>query len=111
MGPFAASRGNIADRSFYIAGGRIDHKSGMTFFDEHVAWVQERGDADLLALAPSAPHTCTDPACPGMVNKRKLEAFEEIKALVDNADNAPLGRQIALLRDVCDVIARAEGKE
>ena len=34
------------------------------------------GDADLIALAPAAPHDCDDPSCPGDMNRRKLEAAE-----------------------------------
>ena len=33
---------------------------------------------DLIFLAPTAPHTCDDPTCPGDINRRKLEAAEEI---------------------------------
>ena len=29
-------------------------------------------------LAPTAPHDCDMPNCPGPVNKRKLEAFDEL---------------------------------
>src|SRR3990167_10044181 len=35
-------------------------------------------DADLISLAPTAPHTCEDPDCPGDINRRKLEAAEEM---------------------------------
>lgn len=45
----------------------------------------------LLTLAPTAPHTCTDEACPGAVNKRKLEAFdgllEALRALANLDDD------------------------
>ena len=41
----------------------------------------KKGDAALFALAPTAPHSC-DSDCPGDVNRRKLEAAEEMaKAL------------------------------
>lgn len=33
-------------------------------------------NAILIALAPTAPHECDDPECPGNVNRRKLEAFD-----------------------------------
>lgn len=51
-GPLAVSRGNTGDHSFYIAAGRLDEKSGMTFFDRHVAWVTRKEDADLFVAAP-----------------------------------------------------------
>ena len=40
----------------------------------------EEADANarLIALAPTAPHECPDPACPGHVNWRKLAAIDEL---------------------------------
>ena len=35
-------------------------------------------NARLIAAAPIAPHECDDPKCPGNVNRRKLEAFDEM---------------------------------
>ena len=35
-------------------------------------------NAHLIALAPTAPHSCDDPDCPGAVNKAKLETFPEM---------------------------------
>lgn len=41
---------------------------------------QRNADYELLALAPTAPHDCDDPQCPGAINKRKLEAFDALLA-------------------------------
>ena len=30
----------------------------------------------------TAPHDCGDPTCPGVINKRKLEAFDDMLALL-----------------------------
>ena len=36
------------------------------------------GDRELILLAPTAPHSCADPTCPGDINRRKLQAAEEM---------------------------------
>jgi hypothetical protein len=41
---------------------------------------QARGNAHLIATACAAPHECSDPQCPGNVNWRKLELFDELLA-------------------------------
>ena len=41
-------------------------------------------NAELIALAPTAPHDC-DPDCPGAVNKKRLEMFEEMVAAITDA--------------------------
>jgi hypothetical protein len=55
--------------------------------------VNEEGKANahLVALAPTAPHECSDPKCPGDVNRRKLashdrllEACEALVAMFDS---------------------------
>ena len=49
---------------------------------------EQNANADLLALAPTAPHECSDPDCPGNRNRLKLAAGEELlswlKTLRDN---------------------------
>ena len=40
-------------------------------------------NAALIALAPTAPHDCGDPACPGVVNLRRLEVGEELLAALE----------------------------
>lgn len=36
------------------------------------------GNADLITIAPSTPHECDDPRCPGNINRQKLEMFDEL---------------------------------
>ena len=48
----------------------------------------ERSEANarLIAAASTAPHDCTDPNCPGAINKRKLEAFDEMLEALRHVD-------------------------
>ncbi len=46
-------------------------------------------DANLIALAPTAPHECSVPGCPGPENKRKLEAFDSVLAALKGARKLP----------------------
>jgi len=48
----------------------------------HCKGKPSNGDADLISLAPTAPHDCDDPNCPGAVNKKRLEMFEEMAEVV-----------------------------
>lgn len=41
-----------------------------------------------LALAVTAPHHCADPACPGDVNRRKLEAFDQMREALHDFQKA-----------------------
>ena len=42
----------------------------------------------LISLQPSIWHECSDPNCPGAINRRKLEVAEEMAAtLVEVQDN------------------------
>lgn len=41
------------------------------------------GNAQLLALARTAPHDCSDPYCPGNVNRLKLKAYGKLQASHD----------------------------
>ena len=43
-------------------------------------------DAKLICLAPTAPHHCTDAACPSNKNRLKIEAFDFICNSWDNKD-------------------------
>jgi len=80
-----------------------------------------QANASLLARFHEVPHTCTDPACPGMVNQRKLEAFEGLleaaKRAFDSAHIDADDLDIALnalswIRGGLEIaIARAEGRE
>jgi len=80
-----------------------------------------KGNAELIALAPTAPHDC-DLDCPGAVNKRKLEALPEMLEALEAAeqhyamlcevictDNPPPGGHPVLLR-LRAVIAKAKGE-
>lgn len=40
----------------------------------------------LIALAPTAPHDCDLPSCPGAANKRKLEAAEKLYAVAKSVE-------------------------
>ena len=43
-----------------------------------------QANAELIASAPTAPHDC-DPDCPGGLNKKRLEMFEEMVAAITDA--------------------------
>ena len=51
----------------------------------------EVGTVELVALACTAPHDCNARGCPGPVNKRKLEAFDELLAALTKIATAPEG--------------------
>lgn len=36
------------------------------------------GNAMLIAQSPNAPHVCSDPKCPGDVNRRKLDSWTDL---------------------------------
>ena len=36
--------------------------------------------AKLIAAAPTAPHECDDPDCPGNINRKKMEAYPGLLA-------------------------------
>lgn len=40
-------------------------------------------NAALIAIAPTAPHECDDPKCPGMVNSQKLKLTTELKGCLE----------------------------
>lgn len=44
-----------------------------------------RGNAIIIALAPTAPHNCSDPKCPGNINRQIIEIFP---ALVDMLESS-----------------------
>lgn len=67
----------------------LDGKHHPDFYEGLLGLVYGPGDGDaganaeLIALAPTAPHDCEDPECPGRANKRKLEAAGEmLEALI-----------------------------
>lgn len=76
-GPWAYHEANYSpswrsDRYLIETGNSDDPECG------NVAHMALQGNAELIALAPTAPHDCEDPACPGAINKQKLEAAEEM---------------------------------
>ena len=44
-----------------------------------IALVPRQGDSQLIAFAPTAPHFCHYPKCPGNVNRLKLELWDKLK--------------------------------
>ena len=40
------------------------------------------GDRSLIGAFDELPHSCSDPSCPGDINRRKLEAAEEMAAIL-----------------------------
>lgn len=40
--------------------------------------VYSEANAKLISLAPTAPHECGDPDCPGNINRKKLEAYPDL---------------------------------
>ena len=44
--------------------------------------IRGNGNAELLALAPTAPHQCNNPKCPGNINRQKLELFDDMVKLL-----------------------------
>lgn len=42
-------------------------------------------DAELVILAPTAPHICDDPECPGHINFKKLQLYDAMVAGLENA--------------------------
>ena len=48
----------------------------------HPHHTKDAGNNLLLALAPTAPHHCADPNCPGDINRRKLEAIDEMRQVM-----------------------------
>ena len=45
--------------------------------------LSKAADAKLVERTHEVPHECDLPGCPGPVNKRKLEAFDELLAALD----------------------------
>lgn len=58
-----------------------DMSAGSRYSAVGVAFLQPEdrdGNGRLVALAPTAPHTCDVPNCPGMENKRRLEEVNAV---------------------------------
>lgn len=67
-------------------------------------------DAELIALAPTAPHECDDPKCPGNINRRKLELYPEMMAIINDINNG-WGVQESIARRMISGIVKAEAIE
>ena len=67
-----------------------------------------RENAELIALAPTAPHTCSDPTCPGNINRQKLELWGELVEAIYNLLDARGYRAEDEARQLAkDVVTRA----
>ena len=76
-GPWCVEMGH--DGAFKVENGWIDAR--FTVADRAPVPFradESTGNGFLIALAPTAPHDCSVPGCPGPENKRRLEAFEEL---------------------------------
>lgn len=49
--------------------------------------IRDREDYRLLVSADHAPHVCANPNCPGDINRRKLELWDELSAFVKRIVN------------------------
>lgn len=85
--------------------------SGGGPFYPAIAPEEHNANAHLIAAAPTAPHECDDPACPGNVNRKKLAAFDGLlgacKALDEWAANPPGKDTIITEMSVIVLAARA----
>lgn len=51
------------------------------------SWVASPGDFDLRQRYREVPHPCSDPMCPGNINRRKLEVWPRMLAALKTADD------------------------
>jgi len=66
-------------------------------------------NAELIALAPTAPHECDDDNCPGNRNRRKLEAFDAIvEFLRSEREGFSAPGNFVKQHKMLDAIAKAE---
>ena len=91
-GPWAASLGNsIEDHRYYVASGR-ETKSGWTFYDNHIAWVSEEADANLIAVSPDLLELCRsfvdcqDETAPTAFNMRFDTACAKARDIIAKAE-------------------------
>ena len=78
-GPWLSYRRGAREYTIEFTDGKLRSVLARIFGSELCSEHQgtAENNAQLLALAPTAPHDCDDPQCPGAVNKRKLEAQEK----------------------------------
>ena len=55
----------------------IKHTPGPWNTSPYVANDCTMANAELIALAPTAPHECDDPKCPGNINRKRLELYHD----------------------------------
>jgi hypothetical protein len=63
-----------------------DESTVATAVGQHEA--NENANAYLIALAPTAPHDCEIPDCPGAKTKRLLEAAEGLREALEDMTEA-----------------------
>lgn len=57
----------------------------------------------------TAPHVCADPKCPGDINRRKLELWDDLIHLLDNIANGAYGlTPDQWASEAMDIIKKAE---
>ncbi len=64
------------------------------------------GNTTLRELATATPHFCADPQCPGDINRRKLQAAEEMAKALHHIAWEPLGHAEANHREALDIATR-----
>lgn len=72
--PWACAQGNVGDHAYYVASGRLDPKSDMTFYDDHIAWVTEKANAQHIVRAVNA-------------FPKLLAALKELQVQADSMNN------------------------
>ena len=68
-----------------------------TTLDEAPPLEEAKGNMRLIKLAPTASHECSDPRCPGNVNRQKLELWDEMLDLLVNLSGQWRARRDALV--------------
>ena len=87
-GPWKAGNGPYgSDDGIIQAGVEVTFARGVVLTNSgHGSTSASPEDAALLALAPTAPHECDIPSCPGLVNKRKLNSFYTLLLRLKDAE-------------------------
>ena len=87
-GPWKAGNGPYgSDDGIIQAGVEVTFARGVVLTNSgHGSTSASPEDAALLALAPTAPHECDIPGCPGSANKRKLHSFYNLLLRLKDAE-------------------------
>ena len=75
---------NIFDRTTGIGIATTKDKGGA-FDDPNREGGTNAHNATLITMAPSAPHVCSNPKCPGNINRLKLAAWEQMKIALEES--------------------------